>query len=164
MKNIWFVVCIFCFSFASCSKHKSGNQLTKLIPKDSTVSSPALFVPHVDTFSGKFEVEIGDQGYTDSESMVSEIFVNHYDSGQLAITGKGLSASYDDVQRKAAYSICDINYYVNVNSTNSYSFHPYRHRYDKIVFLADSLYISISSMPGSCMISELQSFAGKRKQ
>ncbi len=161
MKILWLALGALCIGFASCQKN--SNTATSAIPVCGTGTSPALFVPHIDTFSGTFLVKIGDGGYTDSTSKVTDVFVNHFDSTHFTLSGNGVTTTYfDDAHGTATFGPCTVGDSISVDSANAYYFHPSSHRYEGYLFCADSLYINISSQPGSCLFTQLQTFAGKK--
>jgi len=130
----------------------------------TTLSSAQVFTPHIDTFSGMFITKVGDGGYTSDSMRPSVVYVNHVTKDSVIVTGSAIYVTYyDDLMGSATYGTSDLYFSFVPDSSGRYYANPMRHCYNGISLVADSIYVSMASEPGSCLINELQTFAGKKR-
>ena len=157
MKKLLPFSLILCVSLSFCKKKDTSSSTV------TTTGGTTAFVPHIDTFSGLFLTQVGEGGYTSDSMKVSNVFVNHFTSDSVTVTGDMIYVVYyDDMAGTATYGTHSMNFRYAPDSVGAYKSNPMDHLYNYISFHGDSVYISIMSEPGSCLINELQTYNGRK--
>ena len=160
MKRLMPVLLLLTTGLYSCKKGIEA-PVTTTSTADSHTS---IHYPYVDTFSGAFLAQVGENSFTSDSGKTLQMYVTHPSSDSIYVSGNVICENYYyEASGTATYQTHTIALPFAADSSGIYYANPSDHVYEHMKITSDSLYISVASQPGSCLINQLQTFAGKKQ-
>jgi hypothetical protein len=160
MRNPLVLLIAFTFLFAFCTKKAA--YVAKTTSFDTLLTTSGAFVAHTDTFMGLFKTQVGEVSFTSDSMIIGPFYVYHPTADSVVVSGNCICTEQLGTNGSATYYTYNNTFKFRPDSTGSYRANPLDHVYQSFRLSGDSLNISITSSPGSCLIYQLQTFAGKK--